>query len=81
MDMLGTNILSVVQRLSLLQKRKCMKVGGKQFVHCMEVVHSSECPLSEVPLYRFALRMHFARIFYCRGSSVSRVLCPYFRVS
>ena len=25
--------------------------GGKQFVHCREVVHSSECPLSEVPLY------------------------------
>ena len=25
--------------------------GGRQFVHCREVVHSSECPLSEVPLY------------------------------
>ena len=25
--------------------------GGKQFVRCREVVHSSECPLSEVPLY------------------------------
>ena len=25
--------------------------GGTQFVHCREVVHSSECPLSEVPLY------------------------------
>ena len=24
--------------------------GGKQFVHCREVVHSSECPLLEVPL-------------------------------
>ena len=24
---------------------------GEQFVHCREVVHSSECPLSEVPLY------------------------------
>ena len=23
----------------------------EQFVHCREVVHSSECPLSEVPLY------------------------------
>ena len=22
--------------------------GGEQFVHCREVVHSSECPLSEV---------------------------------
>ena len=26
-------------------------VGGEQCVHCREVVHSSECPLSEVPLY------------------------------
>ena len=25
--------------------------GGTQFVHCREVVHSSECPLSEVPLF------------------------------
>ena len=25
-------------------------VGGTQFVHCWEVVRSSECPLSEVPL-------------------------------
>ena len=25
--------------------------GGMQFVHCREVVLSSECPLSEVPLY------------------------------
>ena len=24
--------------------------GGEQFVHYREVVHSSECPLSEVPL-------------------------------
>ena len=23
----------------------------EQFVHCREGVHSSECPLSEVPLY------------------------------
>ena len=27
------------------------KAGGEQCVHCKEVVHSSECPLSEVPLY------------------------------
>ena len=26
------------------------EAGGEQFVHCREVVHSSECPLSEVPL-------------------------------
>ena len=25
-------------------------VGGEQRVHCREVVHFSECPLSEVPL-------------------------------
>ena len=25
--------------------------GGEQFVHCREVVCSSECPLLEVPLY------------------------------
>ena len=24
---------------------------GEQFVHCRKVVHSLECPLSEVPLY------------------------------
>ena len=27
--------------------------GGTQFVHCREVVRSSECPLSEVPLYMY----------------------------
>ena len=31
-------------------------VGGTQFVHCREVVRSSECPLSEVPLDRTVLR-------------------------
>ena len=30
-----------------------IEAGGKQFVHCREVVHSSECPLSEAPLYSF----------------------------
>ena len=29
--------------------------GGTQFVHCREVVHSSECPLSEVQLYTYGL--------------------------
>ena len=28
-----------------------LRAGGEQCVHCREVVHSSECPLSEVPLY------------------------------
>ena len=36
--------------------RKCMEcmllsAGGTVFVHWWEVVRSSECPLSEVPLY------------------------------
>ena len=26
-------------------------IGSEQCVHCKEVVHSSECPLLEVPLY------------------------------
>ena len=26
------------------------QAGGKQFVNCREVAHSSECPLLEVPL-------------------------------
>ena len=33
-----------------------IKAGGEQFVHCREVVHSSECPLSEVPLYCLSTR-------------------------
>ena len=28
-----------------------IKAGGKLCVHCREVVHSSECPLSEVSPY------------------------------
>ena len=28
-----------------------VNVGGRQFIHCREVVHSSDCSLSEVPLY------------------------------
>ena len=31
-DMFGTSVLSIVQRLSLLQK--CIKAGSEQFVHC-----------------------------------------------
>ena len=42
-----------------------MEVGGKQCVHCREVVHSSECPLSEVPLYFNCSHIHFdARDIY-----------------
>ena len=34
---------------------ECMllSAGGTEFVHWWEVVHSSECPLLEVPLYLF----------------------------
>ena len=28
-----------------------IEAGDEQFVHCREVVHCSEFPLSEVPLY------------------------------
>ena len=28
-----------------------VNVGGRQFIHCREVVHFSDCSLSEVPLY------------------------------
>ena len=38
---LSSEVLTCIQLLA----------GGTQFVHCREVVHSSECPLSEVPLY------------------------------
>ena len=31
--------------------------GGTQFVHCREVVRSSECPLLEVPLYIYMYQM------------------------
>ena len=53
----GVNSLSIVGRLSTLQsvhyqRFHCILAGGEQFVHCREVVHSSECPLSEVPLYQ-----------------------------
>ena len=34
-----------------------IQAGGEQCVHCREVVHSSECPLSEIPLYICLLRM------------------------
>ena len=55
MDALGTSVLSIIRRLSLLPEvLTCIQLlaGGTQFVHCREVVRSSECPLSEVPLYK-----------------------------
>ena len=41
---LSSEVLTCIQLLA----------GGTQFVHCREVVSSSECPLSEVPLYTSA---------------------------
>ena len=38
MDKLGTSILFIIQRLSLLRRDN---VGGEQCVNCREVVHSS----------------------------------------
>ena len=32
-----------------------MEAGVEQYARCREVVHSSECPLSEVPLYNTAV--------------------------
>ena len=53
MDTLGMSNLSIVQRLSLLWLK--MHIGrDKQFVHRREVVDSSKCPLSEVPLYIYS---------------------------
>ena len=54
MDTLGTSVFvhysEVVPSSEVLT---CIRLlaGGTQFVHCREVVRSSECPLSEVPLY------------------------------
>ena len=35
---------------------------GEQFVHCREVVHSSDCPLSEVPLYTVASNVYRSKL-------------------
>ena len=37
-----------------------MEKIGELFVHCREVVHSSECPLSEVPLYTCTQILYFS---------------------
>ena len=51
------SILSIVQRLSLLRRYKCMdniQAGGEQ---CVQVVHSSECLLLKVSLYTVAWKL------------------------
>ena len=47
-------------------ERMRLSIGGTEFVRCREVVRSSECPLSEVPLYTVLV------LFLC----TSAVLCP-----
>ena len=42
--------------------------GGTQFVHCREVVRSSECPLLEVPLYKL-------HILCCCTTQLHMMLC------
>ena len=56
--------------------RECMEcmllsAGGMEFVHWWEVVCSSECPLSEVPLYNtlFTLLTHWLSLL-CAGSEL-----------
>ena len=46
----GAAIWKVVPSLEVLTRIQLL-AGGTQFVHCREVVRSSECLLSEVPLY------------------------------
>ena len=38
-------------------------VRGRRFVRSAEVVRSSECPLSEVPLYHFIFIDHVSSTF------------------
>ena len=46
MDTVGMSILFIVQRLSLrAEMYGQLMAGGKQFVHCREVVLLLECPL------------------------------------
>ena len=40
-----------------------IQAGGEQCVCCREVVHSSECPLSEVPPYVHAKRQLFPHCY------------------
>ena len=60
MDTLGTSVLSIVQ--TVVSSSEVEMYGQyRQGVNSLsivarEVVHSSECPLSEVPLYLFTRR-------------------------
>ena len=51
--MLETSVLSISWQCSYIEMYGNMAIywaGGEKYVHCREVVHSSKCPLSEVPL-------------------------------
>ena len=54
MDTVGTSILSIClevvpsSEVEMYGHIGQLMAGGKQFVHCREVVLLSECPLSEV---------------------------------
>ena len=51
--MLETSVLSISSQCSYVEMYGNMAIywaGGEKYVHCREVVHSSKCPLSEVPL-------------------------------
>ena len=57
-DTLGPAILSTVEKFSSSQRLKmnyCYRKGVQKCVLCWEVVPFSEDPLSEVPLYVYAL--------------------------
>ena len=52
-----------------------IEAGGKQFVHCREVVlHSSECPLSEVHLSPFPYPP-FSHAHILQNGVSTEVLC------
>ena len=62
MDTLGTSVLSIIRRLSPSSEvLTCIQLlaGGTQFARCREVVRSSECPLSEVPLYTHSYNVQY----------------------
>ena len=41
--------------ISEVEMHTWLLAGGGKFVHCWEVILSSECPLSEVPLYTMVI--------------------------
>ena len=56
-----SEVVPSLEVLSYIQ----LLAGGTQFIRCREVVRSSECPLSEVPLY-------YSGIVSCKTRAGSR---------